>query len=154
MRFSRTILCILIGAFFSAVSISYGDDKDYKQLMRDFVKDISSYAKSRDPDFIIIPQNGHELMRERGEQEGRPSLDYIHAVDGAGQEDLFYGYEDDNVATPQEESDYLVSFLDAAKANGVVILVTDYCWDKGKMDDSFKKTHSKGISPLLPQSAI
>ncbi|UCB46234.1 MAG: endo alpha-1,4 polygalactosaminidase [Spirochaetota bacterium] len=152
MKILRTILFILIGTVFSVGTLSYGNDRDYKQLMRSFIKSISRYAKKSNPDFIIIPQNGHELMREHGEQEGNPVLDYINAVDGAGQEDLFYGYDDDNVATPRHESDYLLSFLDAAKVNGVVILVTDYCWDKSKMDDSFNKNSKKGyISFAAPE---
>ncbi len=129
-----------------------GNSKEYKKLMREFVQNISEYAKNIDPDFIVIPQNGHELMREEGEETGDPVMPYIQAIYGAGQEDLFYGYDDDNAATPSNESDYLMIFLDAAKNNGVQILVTDYCWDHNKMDDSFDKNSAKGyISFAAPE---
>jgi cysteinyl-tRNA synthetase len=140
----RIILFLLFVIGLHTGGLSYAGESDYKQLMRDFVKSISGYAKGRNPDFIIIPQNGHELMREHGEQKGKPALDYMDAVDGAGQEDLFYGYDDDNMATPRAESEYLMSFLDAAKRNEVVILVTDYCRDRRKMDDSYNKNSLKG----------
>jgi cysteinyl-tRNA synthetase, unknown class len=37
-------------------------DIDYKQKMREFVIGISSYAKTTHAQFIIIPQNGIELV--------------------------------------------------------------------------------------------
>ena len=67
--------------------------RDYRQDMRDFVKGISVYAKGINPNFIIIPQNGHELLTENGEADGAQASEYINAIDGAGQEDLFYGYD-------------------------------------------------------------
>lgn len=41
----------------------WDDPDDYRQAMRGFVEEISSYAKELDSDFIIIPQNGHVLPR-------------------------------------------------------------------------------------------
>lgn len=116
-----------------------------KQKMRQFVRDLSKYAKDINSDFAIIPQNGHELMRKGGDEDGAPMMEYINSIDGAGQEDLFYGYDDDNEATPKVESDYLLSFLNAAKDNGKKILVTDYCWTESKIDDSYSTNSSKGF---------
>lgn len=125
-------------------------DKEYKfpdtvrQDMRDFVIGISAYSKNIDPNFIIIPQNGHELLIENGEEAGPPALTYINAIDGVGREDLFYGYDNDDVATLPSERDYMISFMDIAKANGVKVLVTDYCSTHSKMDDSYVQNFSKG----------
>ena len=153
MRPLRKITFLLLSCFLFAGPFSLAaDETGYKQRMRDFVQSISRYAKDRAPGFIVIPQNGHELMRENGETEGKPVAEYINAVDGAGQEDLFYGYYDDNTLTPKREREYLVSFLDAAKKGGVVILVTDYCSDRRKMDDAFTQNSKKGyISFAAPE---
>ena len=59
--------------------------------MREFVEGISSYAKALDPSFLVIPQNGHELLTEDGTPSGAPVKSYIASIDGIGREDLFYG---------------------------------------------------------------
>jgi cysteinyl-tRNA synthetase len=153
MLLLRIVSILLLSGFLPVASLVYAADKmDYKQLMRDFVQSISVYSKKRNPDFLIIPQNGHELMREGGDTDGKPAMEYIDAVDGAGQEDLFFGYDDDNRATPRMEREYLIFFLDTAKKGGVVILVTDYCWNRARMDEAFKQNSMKGyISFAAPE---
>lgn len=58
--------------------------------MRDFIQDISSYAKGLDSAFIVITQNGQELLTVNGEGTGTPVTDYVAGLDGIGQEDLFF----------------------------------------------------------------
>ena len=48
-------------------------EMDYRQEMRDFVSDISIYAKDKHPNFIIIPQNDIELSTSNGEPDGNIS---------------------------------------------------------------------------------
>jgi len=118
---------------------------DYRQEMRKFVQGISVYAKEINPDFAIIPQNGADLVSTTGDETAPPEMNYINAIDGIGQEDLFYGYQADDKATPTADNEWLISFLDMAKNNGTVkIMVTDYCSTNSKMDDSYSKNNSKG----------
>lgn len=120
-------------------------DLDYKQEMRNFVQSISDYAKSINPKFVIIPQNGANLVSITGDDNGAPDMNYINVIDGIGQEDLFYGYNADDQATPAADNKWLSSFLDMAKNNGTVkILVTDYCSTHSKMDNSYSQNSSKG----------
>jgi cysteinyl-tRNA synthetase len=119
-------------------------DLDFKQEMRNFVQAISYYAKNIDPEFIIIPQNGQELITLNGDNKGTADLTYLTCIDGQGREDLFYGYDDDNKATPSDETEYMADFLDLAKEYGVVILVTDYCSTPSRMDDSYSKNNARG----------
>lgn len=118
-------------------------DLDFKQEMRDFVIGISQYAKTQNSNFIIIPQNGHELVSSNGDTDGNADVNYNNAIDACGQEDLFYGYDDDDVATSSEDNEYLTALLDIARSAGTVILVTDYCFTHTKMDDSFSKNNAK-----------
>ncbi|MCB0495951.1 MAG: endo alpha-1,4 polygalactosaminidase [Cyclobacteriaceae bacterium] len=128
---------------------------DFKQEMRDFVQGISHYAKTKNGNFVIIPQNGQEIITTNGEPDGTPDVNYLSAIDATGREDLFYGYDEDNVATPASESDYLIDFLDIAKDNGVAVLTTDYCWDHSKMDDSYAQNKAKGyISFAAPDREL
>lgn len=120
-------------------------ERDYRQAMRDFVIAISGYAKEANPAFAIIPQNGHELLTTDGAPDGPLALEYIAAIDGVGREDLFYGYDDDNTATPQNERDAMLAFMELAEANGVQALITDYCWDQSYMSDSYASNESYGF---------
>ncbi len=105
-------------------------ERNYRQDMRDFVQAISAHAREVKSNFVIIPQNGHELLTENGEETGAPALAYLEAIDGVGREDLFYGYNDDDVATPVSERDYMISFMDDSyyqnAARGYISFATDH----------------------------
>jgi len=112
--------------------------KNYRQMMRKFVQDISNYSKKINKNFLIIPQNGCEIIEKDGNLDER----YLSSIDGMGQEDLFYGFLEDNVPTPEEETNYILSFLEKARDAGKKILVIDYCWSKDYVDDSYNKNFS------------
>jgi cysteinyl-tRNA synthetase, unknown class len=116
---------------------------DYKQEMRNLVIAISQYGKGIKPGFIIIPQNGQEIVTKNGGQGDEPATSYLQAIDGVGREDLFFGYGADNQATPAERSTYLISYLDICREAGVQVLVTDYCSDHTKMDESYSLNSAK-----------
>ena len=117
----------------------------YKNEMRYFVMEIAEFARSYDSDFIVIPQNGQELITKYGNADDGLSSKYVTTIDGQGSEDLYYGYNEDNVATPAEDTAYIKEFLDIAAANGKKILVTDYCRDVANMDDSYAQNDANGI---------
>ena len=126
------------------ISCNKDDDLDYKQEMRNFVIGISEYAKASNAKFIIIPQNGIELVSSTGDEEGIPQTEYLTAIDGNGQEDLFFGYDNDDQATSTNDNSYLTIFLDISKNAGESILVTDYCSTPSKMLSSYIQNHSAG----------
>ena len=151
----RVLLSTLL--LFAANIISCGDNStddgddfnndngtNYKQEMRNFVQNISLYSKNLKPGFVVIPQNGHELLTTNGEETGIPATNYINAIDGVGREDLFYGYDDDNAATLVSNKNYMTAFMDIAEENGVQVLVTDYCSTHSFMDDSYEQNASMG----------
>jgi cysteinyl-tRNA synthetase len=116
---------------------------DYRQEMRNFVIGISQYAKAQNPQFAIIPQNGIELITANGESDGTLVQTYLNAIDGVGQEDLFFGYEDDNKPTPSVDNLYLREFLNRIKTTKKV-MVTDYCSGKTNMDKSYSSNNTNG----------
>ena len=143
-------IIIFLTVTFAICSCNKGDNPspeniDFKQEMRNFVQDISAYAKGINPNFAIIPQNGVELVSTTGDDTGSPEMNYINAIDGIGQEDLFYGYNSDDQPTPSADNQWIRTFLDMAKNNGrVKIMITDYCSTHSKMDDSYAQNNSKG----------
>jgi cysteinyl-tRNA synthetase len=143
------------------VFVSCGKDEDnnpqqsdinYKQEMRRFVQNLSLYAKNINADFIIIPQNGQELVTQNGEENGTPSIEYLNSIDGVGREDLFYGFENDNDPTPENEKNYMIAFLDICEQHGIEVLTTDYCYSHNKMDNSYQLNEEKNyISFAAPE---
>lgn len=115
------------------------NETEFKQDMREFVIGISQYSKAANPHFLIIPQNGIELVSYNGDVSGEAHSAYLDAIDANGQEDLFYGYDNDDQATPDDENAYLKELLNISKNAGNKILVTDYCSTHSKMTDSYTK---------------
>ena len=75
------------------------------QLMIEFVQNLSLYCKGKNPNFLIVPQNGEALGL---------SQEYLDAIDGIGREDIFYeGNFPNSEEYIQETIDYLHLFLNA-----------------------------------------
>jgi cysteinyl-tRNA synthetase, unknown class len=120
------------------------DPVNYRAAMRDFVIGISQYSRNVHPGFIVIPQNGIELVTDSGTASGQPVDSYLSAIDGLGQEDLFYGYTGDEAATPGDDSQYLCELLDVARTQGKSILVTNYCKQEAHVNDAYAKSSARG----------
>ncbi len=146
MKFSIVILSASI-VFCSCKKTDVTESKiNYRQTMVDFVISISKYSKKRNPNFIIIPQNGIELVSTNNSSEGPPNMGYLNAIDANGQEDLFYGYDADDQSTPPDVKNNLISFLNISKKYGKKILVTDYCSTSSKINNSYYENGILGYS--------
>lgn len=148
---------LLAGVFLFALgcgSVSEPDagSTDYRQEMRDFVACISDYARAMSPGFMVVPQNGQELITSSGLPDGPVCTEYLQAIDGQGREDLYFGYEDDDIPTPQEETSWMESFLDLAEQEGVEVLVTDYCQTAGHVDSSYEWSEERGYISFAADS--
>ncbi len=132
-------------------------DRNFRTDMRNFVISIADYARDTshsggNSDFIVIPQNGQELITYNGEPDGELVREYVHAIDGSGREDVYYGYTADNEPTPEAERDYFISYLDRLEGEGVQALVIDYCRDHDLMDNSYSWNNGKNyISFAAPE---
>ena len=58
------------------------------EKMQEFVVEIAKYAREKDADFIIIPQNGPELAYQGLDPESEFHQEYLAAVDGLGMEEI------------------------------------------------------------------
>lgn len=138
------IFLLLAASLGSCKKETNSPELDYAQQMREFVIGISQYAKAQKSNFAIIPQNGIELVTENKQPSGKLSLDYLYAIDGNGQEDLYFGYNTDNQATASDNNSYLRSFLDLSKNAGNKILAIDYCWTPAFVDESYENNYTQG----------
>ena len=83
ISFMRKIGLFLLALFLCACGRDDGCD-DYRQAMRDFVVRISETARAETADFIVVPQNGIELVTLDGTADGVPATPYLAAIDGHG----------------------------------------------------------------------
>ena len=111
-----------------------------RQRMIDFVIELSNYAKSKNPDFLIVPQNAPEL----GEDPA-----YLDVVDGIGMESVYYGYEFNNVATDPAITLELEAALFRFTADGKFVLTTDYAVTSLSVQDAYERSRSNGFLPTV-----
>ena len=126
--------------------------RDYQKAMRTFVEDISGWAKAQQPGFWVIPQNGVQLTTTTGTIQGGPDLTYLGAVDAVAQEDLYYGYDDDDVKSPLWFRSETGAFLEQAHLNGEPVLVTNYCSTPRNVDDAYQLCEEKGYVSFAASS--
>lgn len=140
----------LFGIFLSISLIfcskDVADKPDYRKEMRLFVQKISQNGRNLKPGFIVIPQNGLALISADGTPDGSPATDYIAAIDGVAQEELFYGYDNhDNMLSPDPEHTEWLNMAVFAKNHGLAVLTIDYCNEAAKIQDSYNQNFSRGF---------
>ena len=115
---------------------------DYRNEMRNLVRSMSSYAKSIDNDFIVITQNGNELLQPvKAGNKNNVKL-YMASIDAVAQESFLYGYSGFNKPTPGNITAEWQQYLDLAVRHNLQVLVSDYCKRKTYVDDSYQKNHA------------
>ena len=119
-------------------------DVAFAAEMRNFIIDLSFHAKLTKSDFIVIPQNGAQLMSINEEDTNQPDFDYLAAIDGQGQEDLFFGYSKDDKASDLEFQNEIIPFLNIGIDNDISILVTDYCSSANNISTAINKNADRG----------
>jgi len=141
LLFSAAILLFLLGCPTDTID---NPPENYREAMRALVVSISSYAKAVQPGFLIVPHNGEALLTVDGAATGLPSIAYVNSIDGQAREDVFYGYVEDDAATPPLERDAILAMLDWAEAQGVEVLVIDHCTTRSRVDTSYAWNAGRG----------
>lgn len=113
---------------------------DYREEMRSFVQQISAKGKSWRAGFVVIPQNGLDLLTTHGGPASPHATAYLQAIDGVGQEEVFYGYDNnDDVATPTYEHTMMLDMCRFANLNGKKVLLTDYATTPQHQSDAYNQ---------------
>jgi len=118
---------------------------DYRQEMRNFVQHISTYARSQDPDFIVVPQNGQELLVQGQDVHSAIDHPYINSIDGIGREDLFYGYSSNDHPTDPPVTALWLDYLALAQQQGLSVLVIDYCSPQQYVENAQQRSQALGF---------
>lgn len=119
---------------------------DYRAEMRKFVEKISETGRAWHPGFIVVPQNGLALLSSDGTPQGIAESAYISAIDGVGQEELWYGYDGkDDEDSPEPEHTEMLNMCLFARNHALKVLVTDYAIADEKIDNSYAKNFENGF---------
>jgi cysteinyl-tRNA synthetase, unknown class len=146
------VLIIYLIMTFATCNEPETPNMNYRQEMRNFVIKLSDYAKTKNPEFIIIPQNGQELITNTGTYDGIMYLNYIRSIDATAREDLFYGFEGDNIENLSFISEDMVKLCTLYQQMGVEVMAIDYCSSPEKIDSSYAKNNRLGfISFAAPE---
>ena len=111
------------------------------QRVQQFVENISNYAKSQKPGFLIIPQNGVELAFNNTDTSDGVNFSYLAAVDGFGTEELFYNGE----LSPDIERLAMLRKLKATKK----ILVSEYVTGAANIPDAYQRNRDEGFTAFV-----
>lgn len=118
----------------------YYQDRDSRETaareMVDFILDFTAYAREREPDFLVFPQNAEEL--------GEMFPEFLAAVNGIGVEDLYYGYPRDHEPSPAEWTAERERILDQWVDAGKLVLVIDYTDKPEQIADAYARAEARG----------
>lgn len=111
---------------------------DLARKMVDLIIAVSSYAKSLDPDFKVLPQNSPELHTYSG---------YLPAIDGLGIEELYIRAMDRPCTRSwcYENQDNTADIAAAGK----LVLTIDYAVQQANIDSAYTQSIDAGFVPYV-----
>ena len=111
--------------------------KTYRDDMIAWVRRIADEARRRKPGFLVIPQNGVQLLEAAA---------FLATVDAVGVEDLF---TDGNKSQPKSHVDYSLGFLDRATKAAKPVLLIEYGTKPAAVKRSTEGAAGKGFVLLV-----
>ena len=100
-----------------------------------FVRRISSYAKSKRPDFLVIMQNAEPLL-ERAELR--------RAIDASAKEELLFGLDRPEKPNARDEVEESRVLLDRMKRDGKPVFMVEYLNNQSRIDEAVTAAEKLG----------
>lgn len=118
-------------------------EKEEQQLaagrMKEFVINLSQYAKQQNPNFFIIPQNGEELCFVNQNLYNGLEFSYVQAIDGVGIEALYYN------GTYELDSNRLC-MLQQIKQQNKQVLVSEFVTNTNDIANAYQFALNQGFA--------
>ncbi len=117
--------------------------------MIQFVIKIAEYARNKNPNFLIVPQNGEDILEYDFNNK------YLNVISGIGIEDLFYTTIEENgqvKIVKSDEINYRLQFLRKIIDSKKFVLSIDYIVDNDNLnieiiDNYINQCRKNGIIP-------
>ncbi len=100
-----------------------------------FVRRISSYAKAKRPDFLVIMQNAEPLL-ERAELR--------QAIDASAKEELLFGLDRPEKPNARDEVEESRVLLDRMKHDGKPVFMVEYLNNQSRIDEAVTTAEKLG----------
>lgn len=136
------------GVFLDRVDAFHGvtDERlEGKDDMVRFVSAIARHARALKPGFVIVPQNGEELLLEPA---------YLAAIDAIAKEDLLYGNPAEGQPNPPDLVAKTMNWLRPAQRIGLPVLVVEYTLDKAIADRVRPELAAQSFIPYFAERSL
>lgn len=122
------------------------DDFVYRKDMRNLVINLAQKARATDGNFIVIPQNGQEVVLRSFCQDCSTEIDqtYMNSINAIGIEHLFFGYSVVDGPNSNSQTQEVSSFLNLYSSASKPVFVTDYCHTPTFVDASYSSNQNEG----------
>lgn len=145
----------IIAAGFDGVYLDKVDSSDdwkktrptAEREMVEFVKRIADYARAKAPGFLIVPQNGENLIEHD---------DYLATIDGLGKEDLLYGGDTrrDGEPNPEQEIAESVRSLSRVTKSGKPVFAVEYLKVEAQILAAIDRLNSYGMIAFIAEREL
>jgi cysteinyl-tRNA synthetase, unknown class len=138
----------IIAAGFDGVYLDKVDEFEemgHKDDMVEFVERISQRAKSQHEDFLIVSQNGDELI---------PDPKFRQAIDAFAREDLFYGEDNDGERNSADSIRTNIRRLKTLTREGKPVFVVEYPRNEQQAQTAQREIAEQEFVGLLARRAL
>ena len=115
------------------------------EQMSAFVKALAAHARSLKPGFLVVPQNGEELL------EG---ADYRAAIDAIAKEDLLFGAGRSKHPNSQQQTDEGVGYLKLITRDRKPVFVVEYLDDPRDIASARTRIETYGFIPHFAERKL
>ncbi|MFD2648849.1 MJ1477/TM1410 family putative glycoside hydrolase [Devosia albogilva] len=122
-----------------------GAQESGKDRMRELVGRLSAYARMRNPAFLVVAQNGEELLADP---------EYRRVLDGFAKEDLFYGVDGDGVPNSKSEIRASLRHIMTLLNEGKPVFLVEYLRDPTAMATATGYAKQLGVPIYFAQREL
>lgn len=108
--------------------------------MVELVRELAAAGRAINPELLIIPQNGEELLADPR---------YLEVVDGIGKEDLLFGDRGNDIANAPERVARAERNLAPARAANLPVLAVEYVREAGNRREAARQLAERGMLGYL-----
>lgn len=121
------------------------ENSDARSDMIDFVVELSTHARAKKSNFIVISQNGEDLFTDER---------YLATIDGLGKEDLLFGMTGTGVRNPESEITESLKYIRLLQTLGKPVFAVEYLSDQSQIDNTRLELEGYGMVPFFAHRSL
>jgi cysteinyl-tRNA synthetase len=125
---------------------------DFRELLREFIQRISAYARSQNPNFVVVTKGSLELLTKIDiidVKKVSSARTYMRSIDGILVDGLFFGERTVGVPTKPERLEKTLNYVRLAKKNNLNVMVMDYVADAQQAEQSYGFNEELELTPFV-----